>query len=269
MKIILSKKKLLKFIKSEKKLGFVPTMGSLHHGHISLIKKSISQCNKTVVSIFINKPQFSRKSDFQKYPKNLKKDISVLKKIKTDYLYVPTNKQIYPNGRNLKIKINSLSKRLCGKFRPGHFEAIADVIDRFIKIIKPKKIYFGEKDMQQLKIIEHYIKKNNIKTKVVGCKTVREKNGIALSSRNLLLSLKEKEIAAKIYKFLLGIKNDLILKKINLNQIKKNIFKIGANKIDYIKLLDINKLIKPYKKKNKYKIFIAYYLGSTRLIDNI
>ena len=178
-------------------------------------------------------------------------------------------KQIYPAGINRNIKINSFKKKLCGRFRPRHFEAIADVIDRFIKIINPKRIYFGEKDMQQLKIIEDFVRKNHTKTKVIGCKTIREKNGIAFSSRNLLLSVKEKKIASEIFKFLLNNKTYLIKKKFSLRIIKEKIFKLGATKIDYIEILNINKLIKPFRKNIKYKIFLAYHLGSTRLIDNI
>jgi len=269
MKIFLNKKKLINFIKNEKNLGFVPTMGSLHPGHISLVKKSISQCNKTIVSIFVNKQQFNREIDYQKYPRTLKKDISLLKKLKIDYLYIPSNFQIYPNGPNKKIKISSFEKKLCGKFRPGHFRAVVDVIERFIKIIKPKKIYLGEKDMQQLKIIEHFVKKKFNKIKIIGCKTIREKNGMAYSSRNLLLNQKEKKISSKIYKILIINKKRLIQKKISVDRIKNKIFELGVHKVDYIKLLDINNLIKPYNKNKRYKIFIAYYLRATRLIDNI
>ena len=269
MKIIKSKNKLKKFIWNEKNLGFVPTMGAIHLGHISLVKKCISQCDKSIVSIFINPSQFNKKSDFQKYPRVLKRDISILKKLKIDYLYLPSVSQIYPNGQNNNIKISSLGKKLCGKFRPGHFEAVANVIDRFIKIIKPKRIYFGNKDMQQLKIIEHFVGKNHVKTNIVGCKTIREKNGVACSSRNFLLSLKEKMIASKIYKLIVNKKQNLINNKISLRTIKRKISTLGATRTDYIEILNINKLIKPYKKNNKYKIFIAYYLGTTRLIDNI
>jgi len=269
MKIFLNKNRLVKLIKEEKNLGFVPTMGSIHLGHISLFKRSISQCNKTIASIFINKPQFDRKIDYQTYPRILKNDILLLKKLKVDYLFIPSSNQIYPTGPNKKIKISSLGKKLCGKFRPGHFRAVADVIERFIKIINPKKIYLGEKDMQQLKIIEHYVKKNYNKIKVIGCKTIRERNGIPCSSRNFLLSSNEKRIASEIYRLLINKKKYLIKKKISLNKIKNKIFELGAHKIDYIKLLDINKIIKPYKRNKKYRIFIAYYLRSTRLIDNI
>ena len=269
MKIFISKNKLIKFIKYEKNLGFVPTMGAFHLGHIALFKRSISQCNKTVVSIFINKPQFNNKSDFQKYPKTLKKDILVLKKLKIDYLYLPPSNQIYPHGSNKRIIINSFEKKLCGKFRPGHFKAVVDVIERFIKIINPKRIYLGEKDMQQLKIIEHFIKKNYNKIKFIGCKTIREKNGLAFSSRNFLLSVYEKKIASKIYKILVNKKKHLIKKEISLDTIKNKILRLGVRKIDYIKLLDVNNLIRPYKKNIKYRIFVAYFLRKTRLIDNI
>ena len=159
MKIILSKNKLIKILQKEKNIGFVPTMGGIHEGHISLINKSISQCSKTVVSIFVNKPQFNRNDDFKRYPRSLGKDILKLRHSKVDYLYLPKTNQIYPHGYNKGIVLNSLEKKLCGKFRPNHFRAVVDVIDRFIKIIKPKKIYLGEKDMQQLKIIEDFVKK--------------------------------------------------------------------------------------------------------------
>ena len=156
----------------------------------------MSECDNSIVSIFVNKPQFNKKSDYKKYPRLLKKDILVLKKLKVNYLYLPSEIQIYPNGQNKNIKISSFEKKLCGKFRPGHFKAIVDVIDRFVRIIKPKRIYFGEKDMQQLKIINHFIKKNHKNIKVIGCKTIREKNGVACSSRNFLLSAKYLIIAS-------------------------------------------------------------------------
>ncbi len=269
MKIILNKKKLVQILKEEKDLGFVPTMGTIHKGHIYIIKKSISLCKKTIVTIFVNKPQFNQVYDYKKYPINIKKDISILSRCKIDYLYLPTAKQIYPFGYNKKIKISSFCKKLCGKFRPGHFEAVVDVIDRFIKIINPNKIFLGEKDMQQLKIIEEFIKKNKIKTKVIGCKTIREKNGVACSSRNFLLSVNDFIIASRVYKLLYKNKKSLIMKKNILKKIKSKMFQFGVKKIDYIELLDINKETRPFKKNKKYKLFVAYYLGSTRLIDNI
>jgi len=269
MKIFYNKTSLRKNIHKVKILGFVPTMGGIHLGHLALVKKSINDCDKTIVSIFINKQQFNRKSDYKQYPRNINKDISLLKKTKVDYLYIPKFKEIYPYGFNKNIKISSFGKKLCGQSRPGHFKAVADVLHRFILITNPNKIYFGEKDMQQLKIMEHYINKHFNKIKVVGCKTVREKGGIALSSRNFLLSDRQKEIGIKIFKYLSKNKKKLVKNSLLIKDAKKNILKFGATKIDYIKVLDVNKTIKPYKKIKKINIFIAYYLGSTRLIDNI
>jgi len=269
MKIIFTKKKLVKFIKNERNLGFVPTMGALHPGHISLIKKSKLECEKTLVTIFVNKPQFERSSDYISYPRNLKKDILILKNLKINYLYLPKFKEIYPSGANTNIKIDPFKKKLCGKFRLGHFESIVDVIDRFIKLIKPKKAFFGKKDMQQYMLVKNFVNKNSIKTKIIGCKTIRHKNGLAYSSRNFLLTKMERKKAGSIYMLIKNNKNKIIKNKLFLNVIKKKILKLGVNKIEYLKILDINKVIRPFKKKIKLKIFIAYYIRSVRLIDNI
>jgi len=269
MKIISNKIKISEYVLNKKNLGFVPTMGGIHSGHISLIKRSIKECNNTVVSIFVNKQQFNKKSDFIKYPRILNRDISKIKRLKIDVLFLPKSKEIYPQGYNKNIKINSFGKKLCGKNRPGHFEAVADVIDRLIRIVNPNKIFFGKKDMQQLKILEDFIKKNHPTCKVVPCKTIREKIGIAYSSRNYLLNYEEKIIASKIFKFIKSNKRKIIKKKISLKEIKNIIHSIGARKIDYIETININKLVKPFKNNISYKIFIAYYLGNIRLIDNI
>ena len=136
MKIIYKKIKLIELLNNEKNLGFVPTMGCIHKGHLSLVKKSKKSTKKTIVSIFVNRPQFNKKADFNKYPKTIKKDIKLLRNLKVDYLYMPQERDIYPNGFTKNIEISSFAKKLCGKFRPGHFQAVVDVIDRFIKIIK-------------------------------------------------------------------------------------------------------------------------------------
>ena len=269
MKIIYKQNKLKRLIKDNKSLGFVPTMGGIHKGHISLINKSINQCNKTIVSIFVNKPQFNKKRDFINYPRVLDKDISTLKKKKIDFLYLPNMKEIYPRGPNKKIKIISFKKKLCGKFRPGHFEAIVDVINRFLNIINPRRIYLGQKDYQQLKIIENFVNKKHTKIIVVGCKIIREKNGVACSTRNFLLSNNDMQIASKIYKFIHKNKKNITSKKISLKRVKDKFKNFGVSKIDYIEFLDINRIAKPYKNKKKYRIFIAYFIKSIRLIDNI
>ena len=269
MKIILNKNKLIKLLNKDKNIGFVPTMGAIHKGHISLIKKSMKQNKKTVVSIFVNRPQFNEQDDFNKYPRVLNNDKKILKKLNVDYIFIPSEKQIYPKGVNKNIKIDNFKNNLCGKFRPNHFEAIIDVVQRFIKIIKPKKIYLGKKDMQQLILIKNYLRKNKIKTKVIACKTIRQMNGVAYSSRNFLLSNKDHKIASKIYKLLIKSKKKILKEKYYINLVKRKIFNLGVKKIDYLKIIDINKVIKPYKIKSNKKIFLAYYINSVRLIDNI
>jgi len=268
MKIISNKKDLDNLIGQQKNLGFVPTMGAIHKGHAYLVKKSKSMCKKTIVSIFINKPQFNRKSDFKNYPRNLNKDIQILRKLNVDYLFLPKHKDIYIS-KSKKINVGIVGKILCGKYRPGHFEAVVDVIDRFINLIKPRMIFLGEKDMQQLKIVENYIKRKKIKVKVVGCKTIREKEGIPYSSRNFLLSQKDIKIASNIFKILRINKRKLILGKININKVKKKIYKLGVKNIEYLKIYDIGKFTINKKSKIKTRIFISYYLKSVRLIDNI
>ena len=164
-------------------------MGSLHKGHISLIKKSKIKCNKTLVSIFVNPSQFNKRKDFNKYPRNIKKDLSLLKKIKVDFVYIPKKNQVYNFKRKKEIRLKNKDKILCAKFRKGHFEGVIDVMDRFTKIIRPNKIFMGEKDFQQLCLVKKYIEKR-YKSKIISCKTIRDRNKLVLSSRNLLLKKK-------------------------------------------------------------------------------
>ena len=269
MKIIKNKSKLIKILNGQNDLGLVPTMGAIHNGHKSLINICKNKCKRTIVTIFVNKPQFNQKKDYKNYPRVLISDISILKKMKVDFLYIPKEIEIYPNGPRKIIEIDPFEKKLCGKFRPGHFKAVVDVVDRFIKIIKPKKIFLGEKDRQQLEIIRVYVNKYHKKVKVIGCKTIREKNGIAYSSRNSLLTKKEKSIASRVYKFLMKNKKFLIKNKSKSNIFIEKIKKFGPIKIDYLEVININNITdKKEKTKKNYKIFIAYYLGKTRLIDN-
>ena len=159
MIIFKSINKLNKEVNFKANIGFVPTMGALHKGHISLINSSKKKCKKTLVSIFINPSQFNKKSDLQNYPRNLKKDIKILKKHKVDYLLIPRTKEIYEKNREKKIKLSKKDKIMCAKYRPGHFEGVLAVINQFLKKIKPKKIFLGDKDYQQLFLIKKLIKK--------------------------------------------------------------------------------------------------------------
>ena len=190
MKILIKNKDINEALKKVSSLGFVPTMGSLHKGHNYLINKSKKKCSKTIVSIFINPTQFNNKKDYLSYPKNLKKDLNILKKLKVNYVYIPNKKDIYSFKRKKAIVLKKENKVLCAKFRKGHFEGVIDVMDRLTNIIRPNKIFMGEKDYQQLLLVKKLIEKK-YEIKIVQCKTVRNKNKLALSSRNQLLDKRD------------------------------------------------------------------------------
>ena len=268
MEIIKNIFDLNKAIKSFNNFGFVPTMGGIHNGHISLIKKSQKKTKKTIVSIFVNPKQFNKKKDFAKYPRNLNRDIKILKKLNIDILFIPSSREIYKKKFNT-IKLSKSDKILCAKFRKGHFEGVLDVMDRFTSLIKPRKIFMGEKDFQQLFLVKNYIERK-YKSKIILCKTVRNKNKLALSSRNILLKKKEITNAEKLSKDLILFKKKLIKKKeiLKLIKVKKNELKKTYNVyIEYFELRNINSLKKTNKLKNS-KLFIAYYINGVRLIDN-
>ena len=271
MKIFRNKNNLIKEISMLKNLGFVPTMGTLHSGHISLIRKAKKESERVLVSIFINSKQFSSRKYFKKYPRNLNADINILKKKKVDYLYIPNEKDIYSFKVKKPLYLDKFSKKLCGKFRPGHFKAVVNVVNRFLEIIKPKKLYLGMKDFQQLSLIKLHINKKKIKVKLIKCETIREANGVALSSRNTKLRKDQILIAGKIFSYLKKNK-ELILRKIlnkKRSEILNNLINLGAEKVDYIECLDLKKLILCKNLKSNFNIFIAYYLNNVRLIDNL
>ena len=168
MKILTKNNELNKALNKVSKLGFVPTMGSLHNGHISLIKKSKKNSRKTLVSIFVNPKQFNDKKDFRKYPRNNKKDLSILKRLNVDFVYLPKKNDIYSSQRYREIRLNNKDKILCARYRKGHFEGVIDVMDRLINLIKPEKIYMGEKDFQQIYLVKKYINLNH-KFKIIIC----------------------------------------------------------------------------------------------------
>ena len=271
MKIFKSKHSLIKQISKKKDISFIPTMGSIHKGHLNLINKAKKESSNILVSIYVNPKQFSTSSDFRKYPRNLIKDIELLKKTKIKYLYIPNKKDIYSFKTKSPVYLDKFSNKLCGKFRTVHFEGVVDVVNRFLEIIKPQSMYLGIKDFQQLILIKSHIDKNNIKTKIITCPTIREKNGIALSSRNIKLSKKQIEIAAKIYQFLKTNKKKILLKSLNNKKISiiNKIKKFGINKIDYLECLNLNTLKSPQREGENFNLFIAYYVGKVRLIDNL
>jgi pantoate--beta-alanine ligase len=269
MKILRNISDLMKAISNINKLGFIPTMGGLHKGHLSLIKESQKKTKKTIVSIYVNPKQFNNKNDFLTYPRPLSKDLNLLRKLRVDFVFIPSSKDIYNKKRSKKITLKKNYKVLCARYRRGHFEGVIDVMDRFIKIIKPQFIFMGEKDFQQLLLIKDFIK-NKYKSNVISCKTIRNKDGVALSSRNNLLTKKELFKAGLITNILKKVKNnirkiELIEKYLHL--LKGELTKKFKIKVEYLEFRnEIN--LRKYDFSKKNRLFIAYYFRKIRLIDN-
>jgi pantoate--beta-alanine ligase len=270
MKLIKEITDLNKAINKEKELGFVPTMGNLHKGHEELIKTSQDKCKKTLVTIFVNPTQFNNKKDYKNYPRSLSKDLKILKRLKVDYVYLPKVDQIFNNKRLTRFLLNKSQKILCAKFRKGHFEGVLDILNRFVKIISPKKIFMGNKDYQQFFLVKNFIEKN-YKTKVYACKTIRDSNMIALSSRNNLLNKANLNILKLITNELIYLKkkinqNKHLSKKL-INVVKKDLYKKYRIKFEYLECRNIINLKTSIQTKS-FKLFAAYYLNKVRLIDN-
>ena len=277
MKIIKQITDLNKAIREEKELGFVPTMGSLHKGHESLIKVSKKLCKKTLVSIFVNPTQFDNKEDYKNYPNNLNKDFEILKKLNVDFVYLPSVDQIYKDMRLPKIILKKSQKILCAKFRKGHFEGVLNVLNRFVKLISPKMMFMGEKDHQQFFLVRDFISKKYT-TKVIPCKTIRSSNGIALSSRNILLKREDLKISGLIANKLIKLKR--VLNKRNkddyvdykkskeiIQKLKKQLINKFNIEIEYLECRNLINLSSKLNNK-PFKLFISYHINNVRLIDN-
>ena len=259
----------------KKTIGLVPTMGSLHQGHVSLIKKAEKDNDIVWVSIFVNPTQFNSSADLIKYPKNLEKDVKLIKKISYKIeIFSPNEIEIYDGTPKLKVyDFEKLDQELEGKFRKNHFNGVATIVSKLLNLFKPSNVYFGEKDYQQTQIIKKLIFLEKINVKMIICPTIREKNGLALSSRNNLLSNSEKADSSIIYNSLKVLKNNF--KTLNLNKIKKDIIiEINKNKnlkVEYFEVvnastLQIDSKVNP---KESYRAFICVKANEVRLIDNI
>jgi pantoate--beta-alanine ligase len=270
MKLIKQITDLNKAINKEKEIGFVPTMGNLHKGHEALIKASKKNCKKTLVTIFVNPTQFNNKKDYKTYPRSLNKDLEILKKLKVDYVYLPTVNQIFEDKKLAKITLNKSQKILCAKFREGHFEGVLDILNRFVKLISPKSIFMGEKDYQQFFLVKKFIEKN-YKTKVYGCKTIRDANMIALSSRNNLLNETSYNTLGLVTNRLINLKKIIYKDKLKSKKIiliiKRDLVKKFMINIEYLECRNTFNLSTNIHSK-PFKLFAAYYLNNVRLIDN-
>ncbi|KAA3649135.1 MAG: pantoate--beta-alanine ligase [Bacteroidetes bacterium] len=257
--------------KTGKTIGFVPTMGALHDGHFSLIEKSKLENDIVVCSIYINDLQFNQQEDFINYPKTLKEDKLGLNKVGCDVLYLPLKEELFPSQHQLNYQIGRLGEVMEGQFRPGHFQGMLAVVERFLTLIKPDKAYFGEKDYQQLALIRWLANEKRLKTTIVGIATKRNAQGLAMSSRNARLNEEEKVLATMIYETLLFC-------KLNYKQLKPEELITEAKRklrhafeVEYISIAD-EKTLNPifdWSESDKPRVFIAAYISGVRLIDNL
>ncbi|GAB4284746.1 MAG: pantoate--beta-alanine ligase [Marinilabiliales bacterium] len=256
-----------------KSLGFVPTMGALHKGHLQLVEKSLSENDITVVSIFVNPIQFNDPKDYELYPVTIDKDIAKLTEINCDVVFIPDVDEMYPEDYKMDFDFGYLEQVLEGKFRPGHFKGVGKVVFRLFDIVKPDNAYFGKKDYQQLAIIKKMVKDYNLPVNIIPCPTVRENDGLAMSSRNVRLSPEERNIAPEIYKILKY--SSLLVKSHTVKEvediIKNKINSIKKFNLEYFEIVDAEtfKKINQWDETDKPLGCIALFLGSVRLIDNI
>jgi len=260
--------------RKNKSIGFVPTMGALHEGHLSLIKEAQENNDIVVVSIFVNPTQFDNKEDLKNYPRTLEQDSKLLETINCDIVFAPSADDIYQkNIISKKYSFDGLEYAMEGKFRQGHFDGVGTIVKRFFDIVEPTRAYFGEKDFQQLQIIKKLVSKYQIPVKIIGCKIHREDDGLAMSSRNTRLSKIHREAAPFIYKTLkmakLKFKTESATKVDGW--VQKEFRKNNSLKLEYFEIANINtlKTISRKRKGNNYRGFIAVFAGKIRLIDNI
>lgn len=276
MKIIRSiaeiKDELSRKRKKNRTIGLVPTMGYLHEGHLSLIRKARQDNGIVVVSIFVNPTQFGPNEDYGEYPLDLRRDARLCKRARADYIFYPPIKSMYPKGYSTFVSVEGLTKNLCGRFRPGHFRGVATVVTKLFNIIKPDAAYFGQKDAQQSVVIRHLAEDLNMDIRIEVMPTVRERDGLAMSSRNSYLSSGGRERAATIYRAL-QLARDLI--KLNdkdakgiIREMRKMLSPV-ATKIDYISIVDPHTLKDVKTIRGEVLVAVAVWIGETRLIDNI
>ncbi|MBU1148357.1 MAG: pantoate--beta-alanine ligase [Candidatus Omnitrophica bacterium] len=272
MKVYKSIKPLINLKRKNRTTGFVPTMGFLHEGHLSLIRRAKKDTDRVVVSIFVNPMQFGPKEDFKKYPRDLNCDLMLCRKEDVDIVFMPDAKTIYANGFSTYVNVEKLTESLCGASRPDHFKGVATVVAKLFNIVQPDIAYFGQKDAQQAIVIKKMVEDLNMTIKIKVMPIIREKDGLAMSSRNLYLSPQERKQAPSLYRSLKlakslyrnGERNSKNIKKSMRNEILKH----PHVKIDYVSIVDMKKLKPLNRISNKVLVAVAAKIGKTRLIDN-
>ena len=255
-------------------IGFVPTMGALHEGHLSLIKDAKSQNDICVASIFVNPLQFNNIEDFNKYPIQNEKDIDLLEKAGCDILFMPTVTEFYPSQPKLKVDIGLLDRILEGEHRPGHFSGVVIVVSKLFNVVMPDKAYFGQKDIQQVAVIKQLVAELNFPIEIIACPIIREANGLAMSSRNMRLSAAGNELASNLYKCLRLVETELKT-NVEIEKAKNNALnflnQFEGIQVEYLEIAQADTLeaIADLKPKSKIAVCIAAYVEGVRLIDNL
>ena len=277
MKVLKSKKTLIDYVERQremgKKIGFAPTMGALHEGHLSLYKAAKKENDEVISSIFVNPTQFNNPDDFQKYPKTLEKDLELLEKAGVDAVYVPNVEEMYPDGLNSKkYDFDGLENEMEGKYRPGHFDGVGTIVEELFRQVQPHNAYFGEKDYQQLAIIKKMVEKTKLLVKIHEVPTLREEDGLAMSSRNVRLTETQRKEATIIYETLTKVKE--WFKVISLEEIKQKVTDIFRNsnfELEYFVIADEEMLkeANAIDENKEYRAFIVAYADTVRLIDNM
>jgi pantoate--beta-alanine ligase len=254
-------------------LGFVPTMGALHEGHLSLVKASKARCDVTAVSIFVNPLQFGPAEDLDKYPRTLERDTTLLEQLGTDLLFTPAAEEMYPPGAQTYVVVEDLSNRLDGASRPGHFRGVATVVTKLFEVVRPDFAYFGQKDAAQSALIRKLAGDLDMDVQVVVCPTVRERDGLAMSSRNAYLTAEQRQQAPVLYRSLLRVQSAVDHGEhdsAKLIEIGKQVIANEAGvKLDYFVIVDLDTLDPVADVSRCALVAVAAYLGSTRLIDNV
>jgi len=254
----------------DRTIAFVPTMGGLHDGHLALVKLAKQKADKVVVSIFVNPTQFSENEDFDQYPNTFEQDVLLLERNQVDGLFSPSVEQIYPQGLDADIDIGEIGNILCGASRPGHFQGVVQVVNRLFDIVKPNLAVFGKKDYQQLLIIKQMVAQLSLDVKIISHSIVREKDGLAMSTRNQYLSADERKVSPNLYRNLLELKREIQKGQAINVAVKQARMQIEKNfKLDYIETLDANTLKQITDNTSEIAILCAIFIGSTRLIDNV
>jgi len=277
MKIITTVQELKDYIRKQKSkdnsIGLVPTMGFLHQGHLSLISRAVAENDIVIVSIFVNPTQFGPNEDYDNYPRDLERDQTLVEEAGASIIFAPNPAEMYPTGHKTYVEVMDITEILCGASRPNHFSGVTTIVNKLFQVVQPDRAYFGQKDAQQLIVIKQMVRDMFMDVKVIGCPIIREKDGLAMSSRNVYLSVDERKQAPVLYRSLQLAQKQIKAGERDAKKIREMLIsKINEQplaNIDYVSIVDLNTLQEIGEVNGDVLIALAVKFGKTRLIDNI